>query len=138
MSTVLLEFVQPVPLHSPQATEHSSPFFLQVHLLVSQFVLQLYRIMFSNLEGIASIVHLTGTRFPLATFQPHSHGFRLSLFFPISFEDKPSGYEMKPHLMLAAKYEFERMFCLSILLQQTSCSEEHSVLHMEHHYIKRK
>lgn len=83
MSTVLLEFVQPVPLHSPQATEHSNPFFLQVHLLVSQFVLQLHRIMFSNLEGAASIVHVTGTGFPLATFQPHSHGFRLSLFIHI-------------------------------------------------------
>ena len=40
------ELLQLVPRHSPQATEHSSPIFLHVHLRELQSVLQLQRTIF--------------------------------------------------------------------------------------------
>ena len=44
----LTEFTQPWPLQTPQVTEQSSPCFLQVHLWLLQFVLQLHRIISNN------------------------------------------------------------------------------------------
>ena len=54
------EFEQLTPQHSPHPDVHSSPCFLQLHLLVSQLLLQLHRITFNNSEGAADRSVVTG------------------------------------------------------------------------------
>ena len=47
-------FEQLIPLHSPQAIEHSRPCFLQLHLLLLQFVLHEHLITVRRLSGAGS------------------------------------------------------------------------------------
>ncbi len=54
------EFEQLNPLNSPHAGVHSNPCFLQVHLLVSQPVLQLHLKMRSKSAGAGGISVFTG------------------------------------------------------------------------------
>jgi len=54
-----------VPRHSPQATEHSSPVFLHVHLRELQSVLQLERTIFSRDSGAAGKSIVVGLVGPL-------------------------------------------------------------------------
>ena len=50
-SGIIEEFVKFIPFQSPHPTVQPKPYFLHVHTLVLQFVLQLYLIIFSTAWG---------------------------------------------------------------------------------------
>ena len=68
------ELLQLVPRHSPQATEHSSPIFLHVHLRELQSVLQLQRTIFSRDSGAAGKSVVVGSSRPLPESIPIAVG----------------------------------------------------------------
>ena len=68
------ELLQLVPRHSPQATEHSSPIFLHVHLRELQTVLQLQRTIFSRDFGAAGKSVVVGASRPSSRVHPHCCG----------------------------------------------------------------
>ena len=72
------ELAQLVPLHSPHAGEQLSPFFLHVHRLSSQSVVQPHRITLSSDDGAAGWSVCMGSYIPLSRFHPQSLGTRPS------------------------------------------------------------
>jgi len=69
------ELLQLVPRHSSQATEHSSPIFLHVHLRQLQSISQLQWTIFSSDSGAAGKSVVVGASQPSSRVHPHCCGF---------------------------------------------------------------
>ena len=55
------EFVEQIPLHSPHATEHSSPCFSQEYLRVTQSFLRVRLVSFSRASGAGGRTVILGS-----------------------------------------------------------------------------
>ena len=111
--STLLEFKQFCPRHSPHEILHSNPCFLQKQRRVSQFVLQLQRIMERSFSGAGRFFVFMGIILSLLINQPNSQASSSSppihIFEPDSI---PLSHDIQRPRLLVEVYGFELPLCL--------------------------